>query len=126
MAIQRAVRHSFPRRLVGPAHVRRHGLDAVVLRAVEDNLHAHGAQGITCPTSLDQRTPMRPTLPVAALFLLAVAPVAAAQETSTERSAAADVIRRMNELERSLALPQLVARLTGRDPRRDAVAARAK
>src|SRR6266700_2462804 len=69
---------------------------------------------------------MRPTLPVAVLFLFAVAPVAAAQETPTERSAAAEVIRRMNELERSLALPQLVARLTGRDARRDAVVARAK
>src|SRR6266700_4085761 len=52
---------------------------------------------------------------------------AAAQETPTERSAAADVVRRMNALERSLALPPLVARLTGgRDPRRDAVLARAK
>src|SRR2546427_13252245 len=51
---------------------------------------------------------------------------AAAQETPTERSAAADVIRRMNELERSLALPQFVARLTGRDARRDAVVARAR
>jgi len=49
---------------------------------------------------------------------------AAAQETPTERSAAADVVRRMNALERALALPPLVARLTGgRDPRRDAVLA---
>src|SRR3989449_5872695 len=32
----------------------------------------------------------------------------------------------MNDLERSLALPQLVARLTGRDARRDAVVLRAK
>src|SRR5205823_64887 len=49
------------------------------------------------------------------------------QETPTERSAAADVVRRMNALERSLALPALVARLTGaRDARRDAVLARAK
>src|SRR5439155_867786 len=56
----------------------------------------------------------------------AVSAVAAAQETPTERSAAADVIRRMNELERSLALPQLVARLTARDARRDAVVARAR
>src|SRR5436305_15249395 len=51
----------------------------------------------------------------------------AAQEAPTEKTAAADVIRRMNELERSLALPQLVARLTGaRDAHRDAVVARAK
>ena len=51
----------------------------------------------------------------------------AAQETPTERTAAAAVLRRMADLERSLALPQLVARLSGaRDARRDAVIARAK
>ncbi len=61
------------------------------------------------------------------LALIVAARVATAQETPTERTAAADIIRRMNELERSLALPQLVARLTGaRDSRRDAVVARAK
>ncbi|HVH10362.1 MAG TPA: hypothetical protein VM736_11245, partial [Gemmatimonadales bacterium] len=50
-----------------------------------------------------------------------------AQETPTERSAAADVIRRMGALERSLALPALVRRLTtARDSRRDAVMARVK
>src|SRR5438093_983794 len=66
------------------------------------------------------------SLPVVVVVALAVAPLAA-QETPTEKTAAADVIRRMNELERSLALPQLVARLTGaRDARRDAVVARAK
>ena len=65
------------------------------------------------------------SLPVVVVVALAVAPLAA-QETPTEKTAAADVIRRMNELERSLALPQLVTRLTGaRDPRRDAVVARA-
>src|SRR5256885_6899579 len=60
--------------------------------------------------------------------VLFVAPAAAAtQETATEKTAAAEVIRRMSELERSLALPQLVARLAGaRDARRDAVIARAK
>jgi len=62
---------------------------------------------------------MRRALGIAAAVALtvttAVPAVAAAQETPTERSAAADVIRRMNELERSLALPQLVARLTARD-----------
>src|SRR6266516_3244120 len=72
----------------------------------------------------------------AALRLALVAPLVAllvatrittAQETATEQVAAADVIRRMSELERSLALPQVVARLTGaRDARRDAVIARAK
>src|SRR5881398_624830 len=65
------------------------------------------------------------SLPVMVVVALAAAPLAA-QETPTERSAAADVIRRMNELERSLALPQLVARLTARDARRDAVIARAR
>src|SRR3989442_4769908 len=63
-----------------------------------------------------------------ALVALLVAPrITTAQETATEQVAAADVIRRMSELERSLALPQLVARLAGaRDARRDAVIARAK
>jgi amidohydrolase len=62
-----------------------------------------------------------------AVVLLVATRVARAQETPTEKTAAADVIRRMNELERSLALPPLVARLTGaRDARRDAVIARAK
>src|SRR3989442_9247504 len=63
-----------------------------------------------------------------ALVALLVAPrITTAQETATEQVAAADVIRRMNELERSLALPPLVARLTvARDARRDAVIARAK
>ncbi len=61
------------------------------------------------------------------LPLIVAARVATAQETPTERTAAADIIRRMNELERSLPLPQLVARLTGaRDSRRDAVVVRAK
>ena len=70
---------------------------------------------------------MRRSLPFATLVLVTAVRVAAAQETPTERSAAADVVRRMNALERSLALPPLVARLTGaRDPRRDAVLARAK
>ena len=60
-----------------------------------------------------------------ALARLALPCGALAQETPTERSAAADVIRRMNTLERSLALPGLVTRLTtARDPRRDAILAR--
>jgi len=71
---------------------------------------------------------MRVPLHLAALTLLAAIPTSApTQETPTEKTAAADVIRRINELERSLALPQLVARLTGaRDAHRDAVVARAK
>src|SRR2546429_9821573 len=81
----------------------------------------------TTPPAPQRSHPMRfaPSLAVAALVACA-APLAA-QETPTEKSAAADVVRRMNALERSLALPALVARLTGaRDPRRDAVLARAK
>ena len=70
---------------------------------------------------------MRFALSLAVVALVACAAPLAAQETPTERSAAVDVVRRMNTLERSLALPALVARLTGaRDPRRDAVLARAK
>ena len=69
---------------------------------------------------------MRRALEIAAAVLLVGPAVATAQETPTERSAAADVIRRMNELEHSLALPQLIARLTGPDARRDAVVARAR
>src|SRR3989442_8279589 len=66
------------------------------------------------------------SLSVVVVVALAVAPLAA-QAPPTEKTAAADVIRRMNELERSLALPQLVPRLTdARAPRRDAVVARAK
>src|SRR6266496_1253919 len=65
-------------------------------------------------------------LPFIVVVALAASPLAA-QETPTEKTAAADVIRRMNELERSLALPPLVTRLTAaRDARRDAVIARAK
>src|SRR5947207_1018577 len=71
---------------------------------------------------------MRSAFPLAALVLCTLTgrTPALAQETPTERSAAAEVIRRMNDLERSLALPQLVARLTGKDARRDAVVARAR
>src|SRR2546428_2536518 len=70
---------------------------------------------------------MPAALRLALVALLVGTRIAAAQETATERVAAADVIRRMSELERSLALPQLVARLAGaRDARRDAVIARAK
>src|SRR5438477_104161 len=70
---------------------------------------------------------MPAALRLALVALLVATRITTAQETATEQVAAADVIRRMSELERSLALPQLVARLTGaRDARRDAVIARAK
>src|SRR5262245_38907406 len=51
---------------------------------------------------------------------------AAAQETPTEREAARDVLKKMAELESSLDVPGLVSRLTGPNPARDAVTARAK
>src|SRR5438132_12125957 len=70
---------------------------------------------------------MPAALRLALVALLVATRITTAQETATEQVAAADVIRRMSDLERSLALPQLVARLTGaRDARRDAVIARAK
>ncbi|HYU36344.1 MAG TPA: hypothetical protein VEL29_00325, partial [Gemmatimonadales bacterium] len=70
---------------------------------------------------------MRSALSLPLVVVALAASPLAAQETPTEKTAAADVIRRMNELERSLALPPLVARLTAaRDARRDAVVARAK
>ena len=68
---------------------------------------------------------MRPSLLLLACTLLLTAS-AAAQETPTERNAAADVVRRMNELEASLQLPAMVTRLSAPDKRRDAVMARAK
>ena len=59
-----------------------------------------------------------------ALGLLAV-PVLA-QETPTEREAAREVLKKMGDLETSLDVPALVAKLTGPNPGRDAVTARAK
>ncbi len=49
-----------------------------------------------------------------------------AQETPTERQAAHDVLAKMDALERSLAIPALVARLTAPNRERDEVVARAK
>jgi amidohydrolase len=60
-----------------------------------------------------------------ALSLL-LAPALVAQETPTEREAAADVVRKLDSLEHSLQLPALVAKLTGPNAARDEVAARAK
>jgi amidohydrolase len=68
---------------------------------------------------------VRPSVLLIACTLLVTA-TAAAQETPTERSAAADVIKRMNELETSLQLPATVARLSAPDKNRDAVMARTK
>jgi amidohydrolase len=62
-----------------------------------------------------------------ALALIAVVTSAAhPQETPTEREAARDVLRKMAELESSLDVPGLVARLTAPNAARDKVAARAK
>jgi amidohydrolase len=61
-----------------------------------------------------------------ALTTLAVSPAARAQETDTEKAAARDVLRKMAALESSLDVPALVTKLTGSDPERDAVVARAK
>jgi amidohydrolase len=56
-----------------------------------------------------------------------LAPLASfAQETDTEKTAARDVIRKMAELEQSLGVPALVAKLTAANAQRDAVVARAK
>jgi amidohydrolase len=51
---------------------------------------------------------------------------AAAQETDTEKAAARDVLRKMADLEQSLDVPGLVAKLAGADAQRDTVVARAK
>jgi amidohydrolase len=59
------------------------------------------------------------------LLLLLAAPLRA-QETPTEREAAREVLRKMAALEQSIAVPALVAKLTGPNPARDAVVARAK
>jgi len=68
---------------------------------------------------------MRPLIALAFAATLA-APGAVAQETPTEREAARDVLRKMGELGTSLDVPGLVAKLTGPNPARDAVTARAK
>src|SRR5579863_530492 len=49
-----------------------------------------------------------------------------AQETPTEREAAHDVVRKMDDLERSLNISAFVTRLTAANPERDRVVARAK
>jgi amidohydrolase len=62
-----------------------------------------------------------------AAFLVCLAPLSAgAQETDSEKSAARDVIKKMGDLEQSLDVPGLVAKLTGPNVDRDAVVARTK
>jgi amidohydrolase len=69
---------------------------------------------------------MNPRRLVTAVAVLAATGPLAAQDTPTERGAAAGVLRQMAALEQSLGLPALVARLTGPDAARDRVAARAR
>ena len=63
---------------------------------------------------------------IAAVLFLLVAATGHAQETDTEKTAAADVLKKMAALETSLDVPAMVATLTGPNPERDAVVARAK
>ena len=62
----------------------------------------------------------------AALAIILLAAPSFAQETDTEKAAARDVLRKMEVLESSLDVPAMVAKLTGPNPERDAVVARAK
>lgn len=66
----------------------------------------------------------RHSTPFAFLIALILSTSAFAQDTPTEREAAKDVIRKMAELEKSLDVPAMVARLTGSNAARDAVVAR--
>jgi amidohydrolase len=59
-------------------------------------------------------------------LLLVVAATAAAQDTPTEKAAASGVVAKMATLQRQLAIPELVARLSAPNAVRDAVAGRAK
>ena len=63
---------------------------------------------------------------VAATLVLLLPGSARAQETPTERDAARTVVQKQLDLQRSLNVDALVAKLTGPNPARDAVAARAK
>ena len=68
----------------------------------------------------------RQSLPLAILIAFIFAASAFAQDTPTEREAAKDVIKKMADLEKSLDIPAMVARLTGPNAARDAVVARAE
>jgi len=65
-------------------------------------------------------------LALALLIILAGPPPGIAQETDTERLAAREVLRKMDELEKSLDVPALVSRLTAENAARDRVVARAR
>src|SRR5690349_10285653 len=68
---------------------------------------------------------MRTVIAGCALFLL-LAGVVAAQETETEREAGREVVKQIHELDQSLNVSQIVARLTAPDKGRDQVIARVK
>jgi hypothetical protein len=63
---------------------------------------------------------------VSGIAALLAASGAAAQETPTERAAARDVVKQIEQLAPSLGVAQTVERLTGPDAGRDAVIARVK
>ena len=63
---------------------------------------------------------------VAAMLVLAAPASSRAQETPTERDAARAVVQKQMDLQRSLHIDAVVTKLTGANPGRDAVAARAK
>ncbi len=66
-------------------------------------------------------------LAAAVAVLVAVPPLARAQETPTQRAAASDVVKRQGELEQRINAAALAARLTAApNAKRDAVVARAK
>ncbi len=58
--------------------------------------------------------------------MVLIASTLAAQDTPTERAAAAQVLKQMDALEQQINVPKLVASLTAANPARDQVAARAK
>ena len=70
---------------------------------------------------------MRPSgFAALSLLMLTALGLTSAQETPTERDAARSVVQKLDQLERSLDVNSLVAKLTGPSAARDAVAARAK
>src|ERR1700689_5403837 len=60
------------------------------------------------------------------IWHLLLAATTLVQDTPTEREAAHDVIRKMGDLEKSLDVPSLVAKLSAPNPAREQAAARAR
>src|SRR3989337_2231703 len=60
------------------------------------------------------------------MVLLLTAAACAAQETPTEREAARDVVKQINELAQTLGVQPMVAKLTAPNKQRDEVIARVK